>query len=171
MQPGDLLLQEGDLSRMLIRSFVDEPDIGRLAAGQKIEVTWDAMPGRIWGGSVNSIPATVKLRGARNVGEVTCSVDNKDLHLLPNVNVGVTVITAEHSDVLTLSREAVRNDDDKPYVYQVVNNKLERRNVEVSLQNLTRVEITAGLPDHAQVAVSTADTRPLTDGARVKVVQ
>ncbi len=171
VQSGDLLLQVGDLSRMLIRSFVDEPDIGRLAVGQKIEVTWDAMPGRIWDGNVSSIPATVKLRGARNVGEVTCSVDNHDLHLLPNVNVGVTVITAQHSDVLTLSREAVRNDDDKPYVYQVVNNRLERRNIEVSLQNLTRVEITAGLPDHAQVALSAADPRPLTDGARVKVVE
>ena len=41
VQTGDLLLQEGDLSKMLVRSFVDEPEIGRLAAGQKIEVTWD----------------------------------------------------------------------------------------------------------------------------------
>jgi HlyD family secretion protein len=171
VQTGELLLQEGDLSRMLIRSFVDEPDIGRLSVGQKIEVTWDAVPGRIWNGTVSTIPATVKLRGARNVGEVTCAVDNRDLRLLPNVNVGVTVVTAQHSDVLTLSREAVRNDDDKPYVYQVANGKLARRNVEVSLQNLTRVEITAGLPEHAQVALSAVDTKPLTDGARVKVVE
>ncbi len=171
VQSGDLLLQEGDLSRMLIRSFVDEPDIGRLAVGQKIDVTWDAMPGRIWNGTVMSIPATVKLRGSRNVGEVTCWVDNHDLRLLPNVNVGVTVITAEHSDVLTLSREAVRNDDDKPYVYLVKNGKIERRNVEVSLQNLTRVEITAGVPEHAPVALSAVDMKPLSEGARVKVVQ
>jgi HlyD family secretion protein len=114
--------------------------------------------------------STIKLRGSRNVGEVTCSVDNHDLRLLPNVNVGVTVITAQAGDVLTLSREAVRNDDNQPYVYQVVNGRLERRNVEVSLQNLTRVEITAGLPEHAQVALSTIDLKPLTDGARVKVV-
>src|SRR5208282_6880139 len=107
VQTGDLLLQEGDLSQMLVRTFVDEPDIGRLAPGQRIEVTWDALPGRIWKGTVSSVPATVKLRGSRNIGEVMCSVDNHDLRLLPNVNVGVTVITAEHSDVLTLLREAV----------------------------------------------------------------
>lgn len=171
VQTGDLLLQEGDLSRMLVRTFVDEPDIGRLAVGQKIEVTWDALPARVWTGTVTTIPSTVKLRGARNVGEVTCTVDNQDLRLLPNVNVGVTVITAEHSDVLTVLREAVRMDDTKPYVYQVVDGKLQRREVEVSLQNLTRVEITAGLPDHAVVALSSADAKPLTDGARVKVVQ
>ena len=40
VQAGDLLLQLGDLSKMLVRSFVDEPDIGRLAAGQPIEVSW-----------------------------------------------------------------------------------------------------------------------------------
>ena len=121
--------------------------------------------------SVSSVPSTVKLRGSRNVGEVTCAVDNRDHRLLPNVNVGVTVITAEKSDVLTLSREAVRNDDSQPYVYVVVDGRLQRRNVQVALQNLTRVEITGGLPDHAQVALSTIDLKPLTDGSRVKVVQ
>jgi HlyD family secretion protein len=170
VQTGDLLLQEGDLSRMLVRTFVDEPDIGRLATGQKIEVTWDALPGRIWTGTVSTIPSTVKLRGARNVGEVTCTVDNNDLRLLPNVNVGVTVITAEHSSALTLLREAVRMDDTKPYVYQVVDGKLKRREVEVSLQNLTQVEITSGLPEHSVVVLSSADSKPLIDDARAKVV-
>ena len=170
VQTGDLLLQEGDLSRMLVRTFVDEPDIGRLATGQKIEVTWDAIPGRIWPGVVSTTPATVKLRGSRNVGEVTCTVDNHDLRLLPNVNVGVTVVTAEHSGALTLLREAVRMDDTKPYVYQVADDKLIRREVEISLQNLTRVEITAGVPENAVVALSSVDSKPLNDGTRVKVV-
>jgi len=170
VQIGELLLQEGDLSRMLVRTFVDEPEIGRLAAGQRIEVTWDALPDRVWKGSVSTIPSTVKLRGSRNVGEVTCTVDNQDLRLLPNVNVGVTVITAEQSGVLTVAREAVRMDDTKPYVYRVEDGALKRREVQVSLQNLTRVEITGGLPEGAIVAVSSADTKPLTDGAHVKVV-
>ena len=47
VQPGDLLLQEADLSKVLVRAYVDEPDLGRLAPGQKIEVTWDAVPGRV----------------------------------------------------------------------------------------------------------------------------
>ncbi|MFZ0310085.1 MAG: efflux RND transporter periplasmic adaptor subunit [Candidatus Sulfotelmatobacter sp.] len=170
VQTGDLLLQEGVLSHMLVRTFVDEPDIGRLAPGQKIEVTWDALPGRIWNGTVSNVPSTVKLRGARNVGEVTCTVDNKDLRLLPNVNVGVTVITAEHSSALTLLREAVRMDDTKPYVFQIVDGELKRREVEVSLQNLTQVEITSGLSEHSVVVLSSADSKPLLDGARAKVV-
>ena len=170
VQTGDLLLQEGDLSRMLVRTFVDEPEIGRLASGQRIEVIWDALPDRTWKGSVSTIPSTVKLRGSRNVGEVTCTVDNQDLRLLPNINVGVTIIAAEHSHVLTVAREAVRMDDTRPYVFQVEDGVLKRREVQVSLQNLTRVEITAGLAEKSTVALSSVDTKPLIDGARVKVV-
>ncbi len=174
VQTGDLLLQEGDLSKMVVRTFVDEPDIGRLAIGQKIEVAWDALPSRIWNGTVSTVPSTVKLRSSRNVGEVTCTVDNHDLRLLPNVNVSATIITAEDTGVLTVQRDAIRMDDTKPYVYQVVDGRLERRFVEISLQNLTRVEITSGVPDNAVVALASAEirpeSRPLSDGVRVRVV-
>jgi len=42
------------------------------------------------------------------------------------------------NDVLTLPREAVRMDDTKPYVYQVVEWQTKRRDVDVSLQNLRK---------------------------------
>ena len=170
VQAGDLLLQEADLSKVLVRAFVDEPDLGRLAPGQKIEVTWDAVPGRVWYGSVNGIPSTVKLRGTRNVGETTCIVENQDFKLLPNVNVGVTIVTAEEQDVVMVPREAVRLDDSKPYVFQIVDNELRRRDVETSVSNLTQVEITKGIPEKAVVAVGSINAKPLREGLPVKVV-
>jgi len=169
VQAGEVLLQEADLSRVLVRAFVDEPDVGRLQSGQKVEITWDALPGRTWTGSVNTVPSTVKLRGSRNVGETTCVIDNKDLRLLPNVNVGVTIVVAEHADVLTLQRDALRIDESKPYVYRIVDNHLKRQTIEFSLQNLTRVEITSGLSQGDTVALP-AEDKPLVDGAVVKVV-
>ena len=87
VNPGDLVLQEADLSKVVVRAYVDEPDVGRLASGQRIELTWDAAPGRTWQGTVTTTPSTVKLLGTRNVGETTCVVDNGDLKLLPNINV------------------------------------------------------------------------------------
>ena len=170
VQAGDLLLQVADLSHVLVRVFVDEPDVGRLAPGQKIEITWDAIPGRTWTGTVTRVPSTVKLRGARNVGELTGAVDNGDLRLLPNINVSVSIITAEHSDVLTLQRDAIRLDETQPYVYAVVDNHLRRKNVTISLQNLTRVEIASGLAENAVVALNAEESKPLTDSAPVKVV-
>ncbi len=172
LNPGDLVLQEADLSKVRVRAFVDEPDVGRLAPGDKIEVTWDALPGRTWEGAVSVIPAVIKLHGTRNVGETTCVVDNKDFKLLPNVNVGVTIITAEHRDVLTVPREAVHQDDDnKTYVYQIVNNELQRRYVQTSISNLTQVEVIGGLPENALVALGPLNSKPLRNGLAVKAVR
>ena len=166
---GDLVLQEADLSKVLVRAFVDEPDVARLAPGAKIEVTWDAMPGRIWTGVVSAVPAAVKLHGTRNVGETTCVVANDDFKLLPNINVGVTIVSAEHVNALTVPREALRQDDSTPYVYEIVNNVLQRRNVQTSISNLTQAEITGGISEHALVALGSTNTKPLRDGLTVKV--
>ena len=170
VQAGDLLLQEADLSHVLVRAFVDEPDIGRIQVGQKVEVTWDAIPGRTWTGTVSTVPSTVRLRLNRNVGEATCTVDNLDLRLLPNVNVGITIVVAQHENALTLQRDALHADDSNPYVFQIVNDHLKRQPVEISLTNLTRVEITSGLSEGASVALPAEENKPLVEGAAVKVV-
>jgi HlyD family secretion protein len=170
VQTGELLLQEADLSKVLVRAFVDEPDIGRLQIGQRVEATWDAVPGRIWTGTVSSVPSAVKPRGNRNVGETTCVIDNQDLRLLPNINLGVTIVAAEHNNVLTLQRDAMHIDDSEPYVFKIVDNRIKHQNIRFSLQNLTRVEITSGLSEGDQVALPADEIKPLFDGASVKVV-
>ncbi|MGO9123435.1 MAG: efflux RND transporter periplasmic adaptor subunit [Terriglobales bacterium] len=170
VNPGDLVLQEADLSKVRVRAFVDEPDVGRLVGADPIEVTWDALPGRIWHSTVGMTPALIKLHGTRNVGETTCVVDNPDLKLLPNVNVGVTIITAEHQNVLTVPREAVHEEDSRTYVYQIQNDELHRRDVQTSISNLTQVEVTTGLPDNVLVALAPMNSRPLRNGLAVRVV-
>jgi HlyD family secretion protein len=165
---GDLLLQVADLQRVLVRAFVDEPDVARLAPGDPIEITWDAIPGRIWRSAVTAVPSTVKLRGSRNIGETTSIVDNKDLKLLPNINVGITIVAAEHDNVLVVPREAVRMDDSKPYVLLVAGHELKRRDVETSLSNLTQVEISHGLSAKDVVAISSWNGKPIGDKTQVK---
>jgi len=165
---GDLLLQVADLRQVLVRAFVDEPDVARLAPGNPIEIAWDAVPGRLWRSAVTAIPSTVKLHGSRNVGETTCIVDNRDLKLLPNINVGVTIVAAERDNVLVVPREAVRMDDSKPYVLLVADHELKRRDVETSLSNLTQVEVTRGLSANDRVAISSLNGKPIGERTQVK---
>jgi HlyD family secretion protein len=153
-----------------VRAFVDEPDIGRLQIGERVEATWDAVPGRTWTGTVNSVPSTVKPRGNRNVGEITCVIDNQDRRLLPNINLGVTIIAAEHDNVLTLQRDAMHIDDTVPYVFKIVDDRIRRQNIQFSLQNLTRVEVTSGLSEGDQVALPAEEIKPLFDGASVRIM-
>lgn len=165
---GDLLLQLADLRKVVVRAFVDEPDVAKLVPGSRMEITWDAVPGRVWESTVTAVPSTVKLRGSRNVGETTSILNNNDLKLLPNVNVSVTVVAAEHDNVLVVPREAVRTDDAKPYVLQVVGHELKRRDVETALSNLTQVEVKSGLSAKDLVAIGSANGKPIGDGTQVK---
>ncbi len=167
---GDLLVQAADLHKVRVRAFIDEPEIGRLQKGQEVDVTWDALPGRIWKGTLETLPTTVVQRGTRMVGEVTCMVDNSDLKLLPNTNVSVAVITARVENALTVPREAVHQDSNGQYVYQVVNGELRRREVKTSVSDLTRISVTSSLPDDAVLALGSINMRPLTPGLPVKAV-
>ena len=166
---GDLLVQVADLHKVRVRAFVDEPEIGKLQPGQQVEVSWDAFPGRVWKGKLETLPTTIVQRGTRMVGEVTCVIDNGDLRLLPNTNVSVTVVTARQENALTVPREAVHQDATGQYVFQVVNGELKRRDVKTSVSNLTRVAVTSGLPDDAVLALGANNMRSLSDGMAVKV--
>ncbi len=165
---GDLLVQVADLHQVRVRAFVDEPEIGRLQPGQVVEVTWDALPGRVWKGTVETLPTTVVQHGTRTVGEVTCVINNEDLKLLPNTNVSVAVVTARRVDALTIPREAIHQDDQGQYVFQVVDGELRRRNVTTSVSNLTRVEVTSGLSDNAVLALGALNMQSLKGGMAVK---
>ncbi len=167
---GELLVQVADLSRVQLRAFVDEPDVGRLQSGQPVKVTWDALPGRVWNGKVAQVPTTVVTLGTRNVGQITCMVDNPEEKLLPNVNVNVSIVTAQHDNALTVPREAIHQDDGKRFVYEINDSELKRRDVQTSLSNLTRMEITQGIGDHALVALSADDQQALKPGMSVRVV-
>lgn len=171
VNPGDLLLQVANLSKVQVRGFVDEPDIGRLQKGQKVSISWDAIPGRTWEGTLTRVPTTVIVRGTRTVGEITCEVDNRDGKLLPNINVNVSILTAREENALTVSREAMHQEDHVHFVYQIVNGKLKRVNVETAVFNLTRIQVTKGLNDGAEVALGSTNGAPLQPGASVHVVQ
>jgi HlyD family secretion protein len=168
---GDLLLQEADLSQLQIRAFVDEPEIGRLAIGQTVQIAWDALPGRSWQGTVTTLPSTVVNRGSRVVGEIFCQVDNSARLLLPNINVSTTIIATSKQNALTVPREAVREDSGRNYVYVLQSGHLRRREVKLGISNLTRVEILSGISESDVIAVQSFSPSPMSDGVEVKVVE
>jgi HlyD family secretion protein len=171
VESGALLVQMADLDKLQVRAFVDEPEIGRLAKGQKVNITWDAVPGHTWEGALTRVPAVVTTLGTRSVGEITCEIPNSDRRLLPNVNVNVSIIVARHDNALTVSREAVHDMDGKRYIYEIVDNKLRAREVETGLSSLTRIEVLKGITPGTDVVRGAVNSQPLQDGMAVKVVQ
>jgi HlyD family secretion protein len=168
---GELLVQVANLEKVRVRAFVDEPEIGRLARGQQVEIRWDAIPGRTWQGTLTRVPTSVTMVGTRTVGEITSEIENADRKLLPNVNVNVEIINARHDNALTVSREAVHDFDGKRYVYTINKDKIQAQEVQTGLSSLTRVELVKGISDGALVALGAVNAQPLRNGMDVKVVE
>lgn len=174
VQAGQALINLADLTRLQIRAYFDEPEIGKLANGQPVTITWDAKPNLVWHGHVAQAPTTVITYGTRNVGECLITVDDARGDLLPNVNVTVKVTTAQHNNVLSVPREALRTDGSVNFVYKIVNNKLVRTPVEIApnaIVNLTRAEITNGLNEGDVIALGATSEVDLSNGMLVKPVE
>ena len=168
---GDLLIQEADLSAMQVRTYVDEPEIGQLAPGLAVSVTWDAIPGRVWNGKVKTVPTTVVQHGTRTVGEVLCSVDNSDGKLIPNINVNALITTNSHPGALVVPREALRDDGGKTVLFVVKDDHLVRTEVQTGVANLTQVEIVKGIRDNDVIASQSVSPTGMSDGIGVKIVE
>lgn len=163
---GDTLAEMADLRHVRVRAFVDEPDLGALEAGQGIQVTWDAKPGRVWSGRTEQVPKQVVARGMRSVGEVLCSVDNDHLDLLPNVNVQVRILVRERRGALVVPRAAVREDDGKRYVFVLLDHKIHRRDISVGIASSSKYEVLAGLTAGERVALP--GEHELRDGLEIR---
>jgi HlyD family secretion protein len=171
VEEGKLLLQVADLHHERIRAYFDEPEIGKLALGQKIQIKWDAKPGRIWNGHIERTPVTVINLGTRSVGEVLVKVDDLDDELLPETNVNVTATTSSEANALTVPREALRSENGKNYVFKVAGDELQRVAVTTGALNLTQVAILTGLAEGDLVATSTVSGTPLRERVPIKVVR
>lgn len=168
---GDPILQMADLDTIIVRAFVDEPDIGRLARDEKASITWDAVSGRAWDGKITRIPTAVTTVGSRAVGEVTCEIPNPDHKLIPNINVNVNIVTAQRENTLTVPREAVHDLDGHHVVYEIQDGKIKAQDVETGTSNLTRVEILNGISEGTEIALGAVNAQPLHNGMEVKVVE
>lgn len=170
-EQGKLLMQIADLHHERVRAYFDEPEIGSLAAGKPIQITWSAKPGHVWHGHIERLPSTVITYGTRTVGEVLVSIDDLKGDLLPDTNVTVKATTASDPNALAISRDALHSENGKAYVFKIVDSHLQRTPVEPGTTNLTEAAILSGLREGDWVATGSINGQPLQEGVPIKVVR
>ncbi len=163
LNAGDPVATIGRLDRVRVTVYVDEPDLGSVAKGLPVFITWEAKRGRQWNGMVDQIPTQIVALGTRQVGEVVCVIENPDRDLLPGTNVDVKIVAQSVGNALTVPKEAVQNST----VFLLDGDHVVLKKVTVGVSNTTRVQV-EGLQDGAAVAVS--PDKPLKDGMAVKPV-
>jgi HlyD family secretion protein len=162
---GDLAANVGRLDRLRVRVYVDEPELGRVAEGQPVTITWDALPGKQWHGTVERKPASIQPLGSRQVGEVICSIENPGRELIPGANVNAEIRTAVVEGALVVPKETLRHDAQGDYVFALTGDTIARRPVKKGASSVTEVQVVQGLAEGDAVALP-SDV-PLKPGDRV----
>jgi HlyD family secretion protein len=168
LSPGALVASVGLLDKLRVRVYVDEPELGRIARGMPVSITWDALPTRQWKGSVDRTPTEVVPLGTRQVGEVLCTIDNPGGELLPGTNVNAEITASVVEDGLVIPKEALRRQADRAGVFLLRGEQVSWHGVTPGPSGVTRVVILDGLAEGDAVAL--APDRVLAEGQRVRAV-
>lgn len=172
--PGTIIMQVADLSRMLLVVQVDEADIGNLKVGQKATIRVQAFWDEKFTGVVDTIALTHDLSMSRTKYYKTeILLDENARQLYSGLTADVDIETVKHENILKVPSQAVvaRKVDDLPLeirdnnpnvdmgktealvVYRLVDGKSVVTPVKIGPSDMTHIIIKSGLNDGDTVIV------------------
>lgn len=150
---GTVLMTLADLTRMVVKTKVNEVNIGRVAVGQPVEVRLDALPGRVFHGTVTAIAPKGDKTNSIVSYQVQMEIDNADQMLRPLMTANVDILTNTLSDVLAVPLEALRSENGDDLVYVLANGGRLARKVRVGLRTESQAVIVHGLQEGDTVII------------------
>ncbi len=146
-----------DMSSMISKTYVNEIDVSKVKAGQKVELLVDAFPDKSYTGVVTSV-ANIgeQLPNAdAKVFEVVIKLNESDPILRPSMTTGNQIVTQTIEDVTYVPLESVQlGADSIPFVYTKKGNK---QIVVTGEENENNVVIEQGLEAGTVIYLSTPE--------------
>jgi len=117
--PGTVILEVADLSRMILKAEVDEADVGGIREGQKAKVRIQAYPDRLFEGLVTQVALTATQEQGQSQSkyfEVEVLLDTGGERIYSGLSADVDIEVQEHKNILKVPSQAVlgRTVDDLP---------------------------------------------------------
>ena len=115
--PGSSSIRIDDLSRLMVDVQVPEVDINRIQVGQASRLTFDAIMGKEYEGTIIEVGRVgVPAAGLVNFA-VTIELNGVDESVRPGMTAGVNIVVDQITDVLIVPNRAVRLRDGQQVVY------------------------------------------------------
>jgi HlyD family secretion protein len=168
VNPGDPIAKVGRLDRVRVTVYVDEPDLGKVRAGELVVITWDALPDHQWKGQVDKLPSQIVPLGTRQVGEVGCIIENPDRELKPNANINADIQATVVENAIAIPKEAIRRHGSETGVLLLVGDRAVWRKLSLGISNYTKSQVLSGLNDGDAVALPSE--KPIESGSRVQAM-
>ncbi len=136
-----------DLSEFHIDVTVDEIDIGRIAEGQAVTVTLDALPGRALRGWVDQIADTGRLDSGVVTYKVTVRLWPTDAPLRASMTANVDIVTERRENVLLVPNRFIRVDraTGRAFVDRPAGDGVQSVEIQIGLRDEQSSEVLAGL--------------------------
>ncbi len=111
---GEAIMRIADLSQMIVKTQINQVEIGRIKEGQRVEIRVDSFRNKIFNGKVSEISPSSTPRGQGGGGVITFEVDieveipdPEEFKLLPGMSADVDIIVFEKPDILQIPIAAV----------------------------------------------------------------
>ena len=139
-----------NIQSMVARLRVHEAQIDQVAVGQLAKVAIDAFPGKVFAGKINyvaTLPEPTRRSTDTKVYDVIVLLDgnNPDGAVRPGMNGSVRIDVGVLSNVISVPVPAVKRRDEAHYVWVIDGDLTLPRRVTLGRNNLTHVEVLAGL--------------------------
>ena len=154
-EPGDqvgastTILTLADMQEPLLQFWLEESDMGNVAAGNQVNVTFEALPDYAFTGMVERVdPVLVTVSGTTAVqSQARLNLGDQEVNLLSGMTADVEVVSAETRNALLVPVEALQETPEGGCTVFVVDatGELEEREVEVGLTDAVNAEILSGL--------------------------
>jgi RND family efflux transporter MFP subunit len=166
VKTGDPILWVADLTRLQVRANVDQVDLGRVRAGQRMRVTSNAWPNRSWSAVVSELVPHVVVKDNRSVSEGLALVEPPTDGLVPGMTVDVDIAVEDVSEALQVPATAVHMEGGRAFVYRITAGRAEQIPVVLGRASVESVEIIDGLASQDRVIIRSSNG--LHHGSRVE---
>jgi HlyD family secretion protein len=136
---------------------VDEIDVDRVAIGQPVEITLDALTGVLLSGVVSDIAPTAAGAGGVVTYLVTINIDAPDVVLRPGMSANASIVVERLDEVLMVPNWAIRLDREtgRAYVNRLNGDgTVQEVVVETGLRNEQFSQVISGLAEGDRVVVT-----------------
>ncbi len=147
-----------DVRRFHLDVAVDEVDVARVAPGQPVTVTLDALPDWLYTGAVDRIAPTASVNAGVVSYAVRVTLAAADAPVRAGMTATADIVVAEAHAVVLVPNWAILRDRDtgQTFVGILKDNEIVDIPVELGLRNDTFSEVKSGVSEGEVVAVNTA---------------
>ncbi|MGE5266081.1 MAG: efflux RND transporter periplasmic adaptor subunit [Deltaproteobacteria bacterium] len=154
------------IDRLKVDFKVPEIHLNAVSPGQIVDVTVDAIPGRVFEGKIYAINPQVDVNG--RALQARALIDNKDLMLRPGLFARILIKGAVQRDAVVVPESAILPRAGDNFVFRVNQGVARQLRVKLGERTAGQVEISEGLA--AGDIVVTAGQHKLRDGTAVESV-